>query len=161
MLGLRKPTVYVQVSPTQVSVRDAGSGEAFSVVPDIAFERQGRGRVVEVGARARRHESPGVQVVNPFGHPRTLAGDFTAGELLLKTLLGRLKAGRALLGPAPAVVLHLQGDPAGGFTPIEVRALREMALGAGASEVIVWQGPKLSDQQVLAHQFPKEGKVLA
>lgn len=162
MFGIRKSTVYIQVSPKQVSVRDAGSGETITSSPEIAIARGGKARVLEVGSKARHHESPAVQVINPFAHPRTLMGDFAAGEQLLRTLLRRLPAGRSsLFAPAPAVVLHLQGDPLGGFTPVEVRAFREMALAAGASHVLVWQGPNLTDQQLLGRQFPKEGQVLS
>jgi len=161
MFGIRKSTVYIQVSPKQVSVRDANSGESITSTPEIAIARGGKAKVLEVGSKARRHESPAVQVVNPFSHPRTLLGDFIAGEQLLKTLLRRLPVGRSFFAPAPAVVLHLQGDPLGGFTPVEVRAFREMALAAGASQVLVWQGPNLTDQQLLARQFPKEGQVLS
>lgn len=160
MFGARRPIVYIQVSPKQVSVRDTGSGETISTLPEIAIAR-GSSKVVGVGTKARHQESPAVQVINPFSHPRSLLGDYTAGEQLLRTLLRRLPVKRSLFSPAPAIVLHLQGDPAGGFTQVEVRAFREMAMAAGASEVIVWQGPNLTDQQLVARQFPKEGQVLS
>ncbi len=69
--------------------------------------------------------------------------------------------GRSLLAIAPRIVLHPQGSPAGGFTQIEVRALHEMALGAGASRVVVWQGRALTDQELLAREFPANGQVLS
>ena len=161
VFNIQKPTVYIQVSPKQVSLRDARSGESLTTSPEIAMTRGGKPKVLGFGAKARHHESRDVQVINPFAHPRTLLGDFVAGEQLLRTLLRKLPVKRSMFTPAPTIVLHLQGDPQGGFTSVEVRAFREMALAAGASEVVVWQGPNLSDQQLLARQFPKEGQVLS
>ena len=62
---------------------------------------------------------------------------------------------------SPRVVLHPLGDPEGGFTRIEVRALHEMALGAGAAEVRLWQGRALSDEELLSGTFPADGNLLA
>lgn len=52
-------------------------------------------------------------------------------------------------------------DPAGGFTQIELRAFHEMALGAGAIQVKLWQGRALNDQELISGQFPDSGKVLS
>jgi len=57
--------------------------------------------------------------------------------------------------------MHPMGDPAGGFTQVEIRALHEMALGAGASQVKVWQGRPLTDQELMSRQFPSDGRVLS
>lgn len=67
----------------------------------------------------------------------------------------------SFLVPAPRAIMHPMGDPAGGFTQVEARAFHEMAIGAGASQVKVWQGRALSDQEVLTGTFPSSGKVLS
>src|SRR6185503_16609774 len=109
---------------------------------------------------AHSHKSvPSIRVSNPFAHPRTVVGDFTLGERVLKAFLRRLQSG-AFLALSPRIVLHPSGNPAGGYTQVEARALHEMASGAGASNVVVWQGRALSDQEILSGQFPPEGKVL-
>ena len=69
-------------------------------------------------------------------------------------------AGRGL-ALAPRVLMHPVGEPVGGLTQVEIRALQEMARGAGAHGVTVWQGPLLTDEQVLARQYPAAGQVLA
>ncbi len=140
LLSRLVPTVYVQLSPERITLRNAKTGQTLSEVPRIA---------VEAGAAA----------INPFAHPRSLVSDFTAGETLLKALLRKLLPG-SLFTASPRVVLHPLGDPAGGFTQIEVRALQEMARGAGASEVIVWQGRNLTDQELRDREFPSDGKQL-
>lgn len=153
--------VYVQVAPDRLTVRNVKTGEFFSEVPELAIQRKPKLIILDIGAQARLHSSvPGVEMVNPFDHPRTLASDFVMAEQLLKLAIRRiLKV--SLFSAAPAMVLHLMGDPEGGFTQIEVRAFREMGLGTGASSVIVWQGRSLTDQEILSKQFPRDGKVLA
>ena len=113
--------------------------------------------IVGIGHDARSKASdPSVEIVNPFGHPRSLVSDFTVGEQLLKAVFRRVN-GSSLLSVAPRVVMHPLGDPAG----VEVRAFHEMALAAGASEVKVWQGRSPNDQELLSGTFLSEGKVLS
>ncbi|MGQ0709337.1 MAG: rod shape-determining protein [Rhodoferax sp.] len=128
--------------------------------PEVAVLSQGKGlEVCGVGIQARL-APPTARVVNPFAHPRTLVSDFTTAELLLKAFVKRLQK-PFFLALSPSIVVHPQGDPEGGYTQIEARALHELALGAGATEVVVWQGPALSDQELLARHFPAEGKILS
>lgn len=142
MLSSFIPTVYIQLSAQRVMLRNAKTGETISEVPALA------------------HGSASAQVINPFAHPRSLVSDFTVGQQVLKALLRRLRA-NSIFAPSPRVVLHPLGDPEGGFTQIEIRALHEMALGAGASEVLIWQGRSLSDEELLARTFPDDGRLLS
>lgn len=160
MLASLQPVLYVQLSPDRLTVRNARTGEFVSEVPEVALSRDAKRRVLGAGAEARAHRSEtAAEVVNPFGHPRTLVSDFSAGEQLLKAFIRRVHS-RTLLAVSPKVVLHPQGDPEGGFTQIEVRALQEMALGAGAAQVTIWQGRGLTDQELQSGQFPADGRVL-
>lgn len=161
MLTSLIPIVYVQVSPERLTARNAKTGETISEVPEIAIEQYPKPGIVGVGNDARSHKSAqSVKIINPFAHPRSLVSDFTAGEQLLKAFLRRLQ-GNSIFAVSPKVVMHPQGEPDGGFTQIEIRALHEMAMGAGASRVVVWQGRGLSDQELLSGQFPSGGQVLS
>jgi len=161
MLNSLIPTFYVQVSPELLIVRNVKTGEAISEVPEIAIAHDPKPSIVGIGNEAGMHRSaPTVKIINPFAHPRSLVSDFTVGEQLLKAFLRRLTS-NSIFAVSPRVVMHLMGEPAGGFTQIEVRAFREMAMGAGASKVIVWQGRGLSDQELLSGEFPSGGQVLS
>jgi rod shape-determining protein MreB len=151
--------IYVQVSPHRLTLRNAKTGESVTTSPEVALAKGRNPKVVAVGAKARKQESRTVQVLNPFAHPRTLLADFGAAQQLLRTLLPQVR-GRSLFG-GPRLVMHLQDDPAGGFTQLEIRGFQELALGAGASTAVVWQGPNLTDEQLQSGQFPKEGRVLS
>lgn len=155
-----RPVIYVQVTPHRLTLRNAQTGASVTTSPEVALVRGARPKIVAIGAKARKQESRTVQVLNPFSHPRSLLADFGAAQLLLQLLVKQVHK-RALLAGGPGMVVHLQDDPAGGFTQLEVRGFQELGTGAGAKKVVVWQGPNLTDEQLLAQQFPKEGRVLS
>jgi len=160
MFDAFKPPLYIRLSPVRLTVRNARTGAFVSEVPEIAISRGPRPKVLGAGSDAALYKSSkSARVANPFSHPRSLVSDFTLGEQVLKAFVKKLPKTHAF-APAPRVVFHLQGDPAGGFTQVEIRAFREMALGAGASEVTLWQGQELTDGQVLSRNYPPTGRVL-
>ena len=141
--------LLVEISPQRLSVRNLKSGLAVSEIPELAIDTKAR-KVLAMGAQARAAaaQAPQCEVVNPFAHPRSLVSDFTSGELLLRAFVRRASP-RHWLHPAPLVFLHPVGDPEGGYTQIERRALREMALGAGARNVALCIGGLPSDREML------------
>lgn len=152
------PLLYLRLSPDRLTVRNVKTGISISEVPEIALLRGvKKPQVLGVGAEAALHRTtPSVEVLNPFSHPRTMVGDFTASEQVVKAFIRRM-TGAGWLAMAPRVVFHPLGDPAGGFTQVEIRAFQEMALGAGAADVLMWQGPELTDEQVRLNHFPSTG----
>lgn len=153
--------IYLQLSPKRLTLRNPKTGQTVSEVPEIAILPGDKPRVLAVGAEAHLQAgSELVQVINPFTHPRTLVSDFTVGEQVFKAFLRRIHP-VTLWTLAPALVIHPLGDPEGGFTQIEIRALHEMGLSAGASVVTIWRGRTLTDQELLARQFPKDGLQLS
>jgi rod shape-determining protein MreB len=160
MLRFLTPLLYIQLSPERLTVRNPKTGACWSEVPEVAISKTGVPKILKIGAQARLHDATeGVQIVNPFGHPRTLVGDFTVGEQLLRLAVAHIYPRRWWL-PAPRVVLHPLGDPLGGFTQIELRALREMGLGAGAMDIVLWRGAALTDAELLNNDFSGQGQVL-
>ena len=55
---------------------------------------------------------------------------------------------------------HPRVNPEGGWTQIEIRALHELAMGAGASRVVVWHGREISDEELREQRFDAGGEVL-
>ena len=154
--------LYVQLSPTLLTVHDPHTGVTVAEVPEIALQSlPGTKRtVVSVGTQARAAAGqPHVQVHNPLAHPRSLVSDFTLAEQLLKAFVRRAVRGAAWL-PSPEVVMHPLGEHAGGLTQVELRAMKELALGFGARTARIWQGPALTDEQLKSGQFPATGTLL-
>ena len=56
--------------------------------------------------------------------------------------------------------MHPRGEPEGGYTQVEIRALRELGMAVGAALVTVWQGRSLTTEELLSGRFPLEGRVL-
>jgi rod shape-determining protein MreB and related proteins len=158
MLSMFEQTYYVQLSAQKLTVKNLMSGSIFSEIPEIAIRLKPKGEVLAIGdqARATAAATSGGEVHNPFGHPRSLVSDFTLAEQLLKAAVRKLDR-KTLLRFNPYIVMHPLGNPEGGYTQVELRALREMALGAGASKVTLWRGRALSDQEILSNSFPADG----
>ena len=152
-----RPVVYVTLEPERLAMREVGSARRISGPPLAAISREPKRRIVAVGEAAKA--APDADLFNPFKHPRTLLSDFTLAEQLVKAFLKQLFADR-LFAASPIVVLHPRVDPEGGFTQIEIRALQELGIGAGASKVIVWQGRDLADEELLSLEFGSGGQVL-
>jgi len=160
MLERFNSSLYIRLSPFRLTVRNVKTGESISEPPEIAISSGPKQKILGAGDDAALHKSnKGARVVNPFAHPRSMMSDFTAGQAVVKAFVRKLLK-RPLFTPSPRIVFHPQGDPTGGFTQVEIRAFREMALGAGAAKVIVWQGQDLTDEQVLSGRYPSTGRVL-
>jgi rod shape-determining protein MreB len=112
-----KAVLYVQIRPDRFIVRNTGDG-----------------RVVDRTA------------ASAFSHPRTLVGNFTTAEALLKELVSEAKGGFVL---KTDILIHPLERVDGGLTQIEERALHELAVGSGASKVLVWVGSALTDADVI------------
>ncbi len=157
MFSALQPIIYVQISPERLKLRNLKTSESIEEVPELAISEPPNRKILAVGPQARMvAASQTAEVVNPFAHPRSLVSDFTVAEQLLKHQLRRI-LGNSLLSFSPYIVIHPLGAPAGGFTQVERRAFREMAIGAGASEVHVWTGRPLTDQELLSKQPPPNG----
>ena len=162
MLSFLQTRLYIRLSPERVSIRNIRSGEEFDCTPWLATRDEGKPpEVLACGDEALAlRGQPGIRVSNPFAHPRSLLSDFTRAELLLRHLLARFPGHNRWLRVAPQIILHPLGDPAGGYTQIEIRALQELGLGAGALKVWIWQGPPFSAQDLLAGSSPAGGQWL-
>ena len=88
-----------------------------------------------------------VQAEPAFTTTRMLVGNFTAADQSLKAAMRGIVKGRFML-TKPRVLIQPLELVEGGLSQIEERALHELALGAGASKVVVWVGPELSDAEV-------------
>lgn len=157
-----KQFLYIQLSPERITVRDPKTEQVVSEVPEVAIQHpsSGKAKILAVGSAARQAASqPDTQVLNPFAHPRSLVSDFTVAEQVLKAFVSRVR-GSAFFQPQPIVIVHPLGHHEGGLTQVEIRALRELALGSGASEAHVWQGPHLTNEQVLSGDYPTTGTML-
>jgi rod shape-determining protein MreB and related proteins len=109
----------------------------------VVKRNQFRVRHIESSTEAAFEAQP------PFSTPRLLIGQFQAAESLLKRAVKQM-AKSGFLSVSPQVVIHPLEMLDGGLSEVEERVLREVAMGAGASKVVVWVGPQLTDAEVKA-----------
>jgi rod shape-determining protein MreB and related proteins len=83
----------------------------------------------------------------PFTTTRLLIGQFLAAENVLKRAVKEMSKG-GIFAVSPQVLIQPLEMLDGGLSEVEERALREVAIGAGASKVVVWVGHELSDAEV-------------
>lgn len=162
MLSFFQTSLYIQISPASVVMKNLKTGVTLAETPDVAItHRAGRSSIVGFGAEAHLLKANGQAdvVINPFAHPRSMVSDFTVAQQLLKHLV-RKSLGTTFLQSAPHVVMHPLGDPEGGFTQVEIRAFCELALGAGAAKVNIWTGRPLTDAEAKTRTFPHGAGVL-
>ena len=137
-------TWYIQIRENRITAVEIDSGARFDEPPLVAIQTLSKGpkTIVEVGDAAKACSGPDVEIVNPFSHPRTLLADFTVAEKLLQSIFRKLHQSR-IFQPSPRVVMHPLEKTDGGLTVVERRAFRELAAGAGAREVVVYEGAPL------------------
>ena len=83
----------------------------------------------------------------PFTTARLLIGQFLEAQNLLKRAVKETSKG-GIFATSPQVLIQPLEMVEGGLSEIEKRVLREVAIGAGASKVVVWVGHELSDAEV-------------
>jgi len=140
--SLTQNDVYVQLSENRLCAINVRNGDEYHQIPLVALEKQGSKTLIKaIGADAKTWvKQPGVAVINPFSHPRVLVADFQKAEKVLMHAFQALFA-TSWFAVSPRVVIQPMEKLEGGLTDIEIRALRELCLGAGAREVVVYVGP--------------------
>lgn len=128
--------VDLGTSTTRIAVAGRGVVSAEPSVVAIVEDRQGRRRILAVGAAAARMEGRAprdVRVVRPI-HDGSIA-DFEVVEAMLRHLVVIVQGRRLWVGPRVTIAVPY------GITDMERRAMRESAEASGAREVILVDQP--------------------
>lgn len=152
-------TLYVRVSPENLSVLHVQSGKKFTDAPVLALEKTNHGKslILAIGHAAKAKSGlPNVTIANGFKHPRTLLADFAVAERTIKHFIGKVAPSK-FLTLSPIVVIHPLDMLEGGLTQIEIRAFAELCSMAGARQVYVWTGSELSNEELQQLDFTRGG----
>jgi len=134
---------YVRISKQRLTVRDASGDGYFDDVPLVGLSETDPPKIEAVGASATALK----RSVNPFSHPRVLVSDYLIAERLLQYAF-KIVSKISWIRAAPIAVMHVTENLEGGLTDIERRVLRELAEGAGARRVYIWEGRELTDEEL-------------
>lgn len=140
------PIFYIQVTETQLVFKNVKTGHTITDLPLVAFDITKPQTTIAIGANAKQYQNrPNYQVIEPFSHPRLLLADFMAGEKLLQHIIASQLPRFSL---APKVIFHPMEKVEGGLTYVEERAFKELCLGAGARDCVVYVGHSLLHQSI-------------
>lgn len=135
--------LLIELSENKTSIKVFSSDVQYEDEPLIAIEKGAKGEVIKaIGIAAKRLQSNNTSVHNPFKHPRSLVADFFLAEKILQ--YGVKQVHQSRIRPAPRIIMHQLEKTEGGLTSIEDRVLRELAVGAGAREVLVHIGDRIN-----------------
>ena len=141
-----RSTLYVQIWEKRIKVSDIESRKIYDERPFVAIESDKKGKkiIVAIGNNASSLSlKDNTVVINPFSHPRVLFSDFEVAEKLLQHIIRTLNEKKYFV-PSPVLVIQPMEKTEGGLTMIEKRAFRELGFGAGARDVVLYQGKELA-----------------
>ncbi len=139
-------TVYVQLRENQIKITHVEEKSVYEQRPFIAIDRSKSKKEIVHAIGNSAYDlrlSQDFEVSNPFSHPRVLVSSFVKAEKVLMHGIREVHKSK-FLSPSPVVIMHPMEKLEGGMTDIEVRVLRELALGAGAREVHLHVGNELN-----------------
>lgn len=132
-----------ELSEDKLSIKAFSSELSYEDELYIAIENTKKGEVIKaIGKEAKSLSAPNIRVLNPFKHNRSFVGNFMCAEKILQH--GMYTLHKSMIKPSPRVIIHQLEKTDGGLTDIEERVLRELALGAGAREVVIYLGSKIN-----------------
>ncbi len=150
-------TIYVQISVDLLKAVAIDYDTVFCEKPLIAIteDKKGIKKVAAIGNVAATISN--AVCINPFKHPRTILADFSAAQRLLQQVIFELHTHK-FLKPSPAIIIHPIEKLEGGLLELERRAFEELALGAGARDVVVYQGEALDVTKINFSELKKQYK---
>lgn len=157
MFQLFRPLVYLQISPDSVCMRHIHKDLTLHEPAEILLGSDHKLIAFGYQARAQAPNCPDASLVRPFVHSRMLIPEFEPAEILLRACKQQLCGKFFSLAHC---VVHPLGEPEGGYTDLEKRLCRELAVQIGFRDAYVWCGPALSDQQILSAKLLPEGEIL-
>ncbi|MBQ4834891.1 MULTISPECIES: rod shape-determining protein [Pseudoalteromonas] len=137
--------LYIQVWENRIKVSNIQSKEVYDQEPLLAVEVKPNGakQVVAIGSACKNLDKKKYIVANPFSHPRVLLADFYIAEKVLQHVVKEMHTSQRI-SPAPRIIFQPMEKTEGGLSSVEERAFRELCVGAGAREVIIYTGNELS-----------------
>lgn len=149
---------YIRFDGKRIRVSTPEDGMIFDEEPliAVAFPAKGHPKAIAVGKDAKSAVAPAgarLEVLNAFNHSRIGIGDFTLAEQTLKQIFRRINAS-AWFKPPPTIIMHPLYRYDDEFTQIELRVFRELALGTGASKVMLCTGRELSQDELRGFREP-------
>ncbi|MEM7431987.1 MAG: hypothetical protein AAF351_08605 [Pseudomonadota bacterium] len=138
---------YLRINRDRVAIRNVATGNDVEFAAKVGIDANQK--VVSYGDPV---DPSAITVAHAFQHPRMLIPDYEVAEKVVHHAVRELAANRYFQA-SPVLIMHVDIELDGGLTPLEARALREMAERVGARETYIHIGPRLSDDDVANLRF--------
>ena len=93
-----------------------------------------------------------VRSTEPFDNVRQAIANFQLAEVVLCKAFKDLYDNKIWLA-SPVVIMHQLVKTEGGLSQVEKRVLAELALSAGGKEFHIWEGPRLTIDQIKNKEY--------
>ena len=134
--------LLVEITQEELRVYSFSTDTKYIDEPLIAVEVVDEKETIKaIGKTSKNCIGPGIKIVNPFKHSRSMISSFTYAEKILQYAFKSVLS--SALAASPRVVMHQLEKIEGGLTEVEERLLRELAMAAGAREVVIYQGDRI------------------
>ena len=144
ILGLFSNDLLIELGEELITVKVFGENTELDLAPYVAIHDINEKSIIrDIGAGARVFTEKKIRIVNPFSHSRSMVGDFQVAEKVIQYAVQKVHKNR-FFSPAPRVVMYQLEKAEGGLSDVEIKVLRELALSAGAREVIVHEGKRIN-----------------
>jgi len=135
--------LLVEITQQELRIYSLTSDTKYIDEPLIAVEVEGDKETIKAMGRASKNcIGPGLKIINPFKHNRSMISSFTYAEKILQFAFKSIQTNT--FRAAPRVIMHQLEKNEGGLTEVEERLLIELAMSAGAREVVVYQGNRIN-----------------
>jgi hypothetical protein len=162
-----RSVLYISFSDELIKLRLIEENITIEDIPVLALDH--KNEIIACGydtLKARAQQTPSVNYINPFAHPRVCVHEFNIAEALLRYFVKKLeiqaKQQRRIqrLITRPTIVLHPTRELRGGITDVEVETLQSLGLNLNTKHVYVWLGRELRDNELSTLDFPlNEGQA--
>ena len=148
---LSAKTAYIQIWSDRIKVTDIKTGSFYDENALVSLIKDNKNEMTiieEIGDSVLELSKGNRKIIEPFKHPRVLISDFSAGEKVVQHAFQKIY-GHSFLSPTPIAIIQPMEKLEGGLTLIEDKALRELAIGAGAHKVFIHTGSTLSSHEAI------------
>jgi rod shape-determining protein MreB and related proteins len=146
-------TFYIQIWRNRVVVTNIKTNERFEDSPFVAVKQD---KIIAMGNAAKDLDDSEVICINPFDHPRVVVNDFDLADKFLRVIFEKMMKHKIF---TPRVIMHWMDELDGGLSELERVALREIALSAGANDVIVYEGKALDIESLDFDELKRNQKT--
>lgn len=137
--------IYIQIWESRIKVTNIETSKTYDEKPLLATSLNKRGaKIIEaIGNDAFLKTGSDIEVINPFNKERPLVTDLGVGQKLLQHIIGLLLK-KGIFKLRPRAIVHPMEKLDFDLTIEDINIFKKLAIGAGAREAIVYQGPALS-----------------